>query len=416
MSHLSKVQPSKFHPIHHIGIIGCGLMGGSIALRAMEAGFDVVVFDVHEETRDHAASLGLKVADTPGDACANRDLVLMATPVSALVPLIPMIRPYLEPNSIVSDIGSVKAPSRILISALTTDQVEVIPTHPMVGSAESGIIAANPAILDECTWLICETPPGQSSRRLALLFDALGGNQSLACPLEQHDVAVGIVSHFPQMAASLVASVAGESEASLLPGAFTVAGGGFRDTTRVADSSLSMWGPIVEENASIIAMLLRRMAEETAAIADAVERKDAAAVAQLFEQAHDARNRWRAAQPQTANHEVDATGGHQPELWTDPVSGEWAWIDQSLGWETIRTSTKDPREHGAVVAAFLAHTFDLDTGTVLANLDPVGSNARRVVSALEAAGMDVSLRETFTADGIPVGGPMVEKSRFLVIA
>ena len=69
-----------------------------------------------------------------------------------------------------------------------------------------------------------------------------------------------------------------------------------------------------------------------------------------------------------------------------------------------------------MVAAFLAHTFDLDTGTVLANLDPVGSNARRVVSALEAAGMDVSLRETFTADGIPVGGPMVEKSRFLVIA
>jgi len=69
-----------------------------------------------------------------------------------------------------------------------------------------------------------------------------------------------------------------------------------------------------------------------------------------------------------------------------------------------------------VAAAFLAHAFDLDTDTVLANLDPDGPNARRVVSALEAAGMDVSLRETFTADGLPVGGPMVEENRFLVIA
>ena len=69
-----------------------------------------------------------------------------------------------------------------------------------------------------------------------------------------------------------------------------------------------------------------------------------------------------------------------------------------------------------MAAAFLAHAFDLDTDTVLANLDPDGSNARRVVSVLVAAGMDVSLSGAFTADGLPVCGPMVDENRFFVIA
>jgi prephenate dehydrogenase len=184
MGIISGLKPSPAYPLNRVGVIGCGLMGGSIALASGRAGVDVVVFDVDEGVLAEARAAGLRSVDSPGAACADRDLVLLCTPVDQLLGLIPQIRPYLEDDTIVSDIGSVKTPARVLISSLSRERVAVIPSHPMAGSERSGFEAADSTLLEGCTWLVCGDVGNGDAQRLAAFVVRLGTERVLSCSVE----------------------------------------------------------------------------------------------------------------------------------------------------------------------------------------------------------------------------------------
>ena len=98
--------------------------------------------------------------------------------------------------------------------------------------------------------------------------------------------------------------------------------------------------------------------------------------------------------------------------WKDPVTGSHAWLDGTLGWETVRTDAADPHEHACVVARFLAAELGVQGAPIVADQ---GSNHLRVAAALADLGADVTSRETWTADGLHVGGVQAG-SRFFVVA
>jgi prephenate dehydrogenase len=416
MSSIAPIVPTHLFPLHNIGIIGCGLMGGSIALACKKAGLSVIVYDTDPQLARAVAAAGIVSVGTPGEACAGRDLVILATPVDQFAPLIAMIRPYLEPDTIVSDIGSVKAGSRALIGALGNERVSVVPIHPMAGSEKSGFAAASTSVIEGCTWLICDSPHEQQSQRLAYFVWRIGAARYLSCDLQMHDVVTAIVSHFPQAAAYLVASVTGAAEDTIAPGAFIAAGGGFRDTTRIAESPLSVWGPIFEENSSLVAMLLRDLAVAAQDLARALEDGDVSTLRTVVHGSHQARARWRQSQiDEKSSKTVEDHHSPLPEYWLDEASGDSVWVDNSMGYETIRTSQKSPKLHGDVVAAYLAQLCEVDPRAVQEALGDLGANHERVASALRACGVDVTHRTTYTADGILVGGVVLQE-RFLVVA
>lgn len=155
MTRVSQIGDSPLFPIRSVAVIGTGLMGGSIALAARDAGLDVVTYDVDPGTCEQLRESGFTVADTPGAACRDADVVVLAAHVDELLAIAPMIRPYLSPDTIVTDIASVKTPVRALVDTLSSELVSVIPSHPMAGSERSGFANASSSILSGCTWLVC---------------------------------------------------------------------------------------------------------------------------------------------------------------------------------------------------------------------------------------------------------------------
>lgn len=420
MTTLGAITPSPRRPLTQLGVIGCGLMGGSIALAAQAAGQDVIVYDADPATRARAAAAGLTVARSPGAATQGRDLVVLATPVDTLSTLAPEVRPYLEPGCLVTEIGSVKTPARTLCSVLGSEHTRVIPTNPMAGSAHTGFSHASAELLAGATWLVCAPPADEDARRLAAWVDALGAGATLAVSLEAHDATVAVVSHLPQLTASLLAATVGAAEAQYAPGALAAAGTGFRDATRLAESSFTMWGPIVDANRALVAMLLHELAACTEAVAVALDQGEDAALAAAFAAAQATRARWHEARP---TRPADRPTPAAPEVrapWEDPETGAKAWLDRSLGWETVRTTCDEPAAHAAVAACYLGAGLGFDPAWVRTQLpaDTTGRqlNFERVAAALQAVGAPVQPRRTYTADGLHVGGVVLDDGRFIVIA
>lgn len=410
MTQSSNIHPNHLYPLGRLGVIGCGIMGGSIALAALEAGLDVVVYDISPGTLRLAEEAGLKTAVTPADACANRDVVVLAAPVDAILSLAPMIKPFLEHGTIVTEIGSVKAPLRGLVESLSSSHVSVVPSHPMTGSELVGFENAAASLLRGCTWLVCPTADNDSAARLSAFVSTIGAARTLSWPLENHDAAVAAVSHLPQLTASLLAAVAGAAEESYARGALIAAGGGFRDTTRVADSSLDVWLPVIDGNRVMLATLLDDLAARASEVAQGLRSGDLSSVERLFKDGHETRDRWR----QTLASSSEPNEPHQPPtptIWRDTESSEEVWLEGSGAWMTVRTTVKDPAIHADLVLKYMAHLLSLDTSEIST---VEGPNHVRVASALRAAGVSLAEKETWSADGLSLKGVVIEDVFYII--
>lgn len=421
MAQLAPITPTTLRPIQEVAIIGAGLVGGSLALAARDAGVGVVVYDTDTDTMGKAERAGLRVASSPGGACEGADLIVLATPVDQIVATIPMIKPYIPQQAVVTDVGSVKGPAKAMLSALQSDRHTVISCHPMAGRELRGFDAADAGLFDGCVNLIF-APSGESdAQRLAHFFTRVGVGVNFAAPLELNDVATAVVSHFPQVVASLLAKVAGEAEVELIPGALAIAGPGWRDATRLAGSDYSMWGPILEANSVLVAFLLAKLAREAGDLASALQSGSLEGFAELFEGANEVHGRYLAAQKQTetlrqATRAGDREGsGEARDRWECEFAGAVVWVDNSLGYETVRTSVKEPDEHARLAAAYISHLCGGDAGGAYRAVKQGANHGEAVAAALTEVGVGVTCRKTWTADGLLVSG-VVANGRFLVVA
>jgi len=251
------------HVITRATILGTGLIGGSFALALRKytsdihiAGWDRpdIIFEAQSRGAiDHAFSGEL------APALENADLVYIALPIGATVDLLPELARLASPNALITDACSTKV-------RITEDAADLFPEdstkrflggHPMAGRELSGIAHADADLFRNNTYAVIGASSDQTDSRISAFVKILEkiGARPLWLGAQQHDYAVGLASHLPQLAAVALASFLYDHlDENGLP--ITLAGPGLRDSLRLAGSPYSTWRDIVLTNKEVLSAAL----------------------------------------------------------------------------------------------------------------------------------------------------------------
>ncbi len=292
-------------------IAGCGLMGASLglAIKSRNLAGQVVGWDSDHRATAAALERGAidQVATNPEAAAAEADLVVLAAYVKSLPELLLRLAPSVRAGTIMTDLGSVKgsimaaAREPAFIARLSPGAV-FVGGHPMAGKAAQGAVHADPELFTGTVWVLCPPPAPRPEEvlsedgrlaveRLKALVGALGARPAVMTA-EHHDRAVAAVSHLPQSVASALMNSAASLDQQT-PGVLDLAASGFRDTTRIAASTPSMWRDICLDNREALLGTLEQFESELAAFRQALEAADAAIIEDFFERAKAAKEGMR---------------------------------------------------------------------------------------------------------------------------
>ncbi|MFA6075442.1 MAG: prephenate dehydrogenase [Negativicutes bacterium] len=231
----------------NIIIIGMGLIGGSLALALKNSGFKGIIrgYDRDSKNVDMALAKGAVdiVTSSLDEVLADEGIVFVATPLGAYKEIFGAVgRLTAGRQFLVSDVGSVKGYAEKL-AAEFMPEVTFIGGHPMAGSEKNGFWAATPYLFENAYYFLTPTGKVNSSHveKLKQIIAAIGAIP-LTISADEHDKIVARISHLPHLAAALVANALATSD-SINFAAF--AGGGFRDTTRIAASNPDLWRDIL---------------------------------------------------------------------------------------------------------------------------------------------------------------------------
>lgn len=283
-----------------LGLIGCGLMGGSFSLALKRAGLvqTVVGHSQSPASAQKALKLGVvdRVVNTAAEAAQGADLVLVAVPVAAIEATLQAIGPYLSPDSLVMDVGSTK--QDVVLGArraLGAQLGRFVPAHPIAGKEHAGVEHATADLYDGCQVVLTpteDTPP-TSTERAHALWQALGCRVRRMTP-EAHDEAYAAVSHLPHLLAfAMMKSIQDQSRGEAF---LTLAGPGFRDFTRIAASEPSVWRDILISNRQAMLEQLDHYQQALNAFEAALIAEDAPALRELIASASAARADWHLGQ------------------------------------------------------------------------------------------------------------------------
>jgi prephenate dehydrogenase len=251
------------HVINRVTILGTGLIGGSfaLALRKYTAEMHITGWD-RPEIISEAQSRGAIDAAFSGElapALENADLVYIALPIGATVDLLPEVARLAPPNTLVTDACSTKV-------RITEDAASLFPEdstkrflggHPMAGKELSGFAHAEADLIRNNTYALIGASSEQTDPRISAFVKILEkiGARPLWLGAQQHDYAVGLASHLPQLAAVALASFLYDHlDENGLP--ITLAGPGLRDSLRLAGSPYSTWRDIVLTNQEVLSAAL----------------------------------------------------------------------------------------------------------------------------------------------------------------
>ena len=245
-----------------LGIIGTGLVGGSIGMRAREFGWRVIGCDADPRAAEEAVLCGALDESVSRDTLLDRaDIIVIAAHVAGTVEHLEHMR-CMQPRGarLIIDIASVKAP----VVEAARGVKNFVPTHPMAGRERSGPSAAARDVFEGKTWLYVPTGDRELDWRAVEFIGAFGASP-VEVNAEEHDRIVAFTSHVPQIFATLFARRSSpQREAFMGPVA--------REFMRLSRSSPAMWHDILEANAENIASELRALSTDLAGVAHALER------------------------------------------------------------------------------------------------------------------------------------------------
>ncbi len=279
-----------------LGLVGCGLMGGSFALALKRAGLvrRVVGFSPSERTRQRALDMGVidAVALDASQAAHGSDLVLVAVPVAATQSTFAALSSALSPQALLMDVGSTKRDVVQAAELALGDKLETfVPAHPIAGKEVAGVAHADVDLYTGCQVIL--TPMAQTGTaqlaRAQALWAALGAQVGTMSALE-HDSAFAAVSHLPHMLAfaAMNALNAQDQGAHFL----SLAGPGFRDFSRIAASDPAVWRDILHANRDQLLLQSKRLREALQAFETALTNGDSAALQALITAASQSRAAW----------------------------------------------------------------------------------------------------------------------------
>jgi prephenate dehydrogenase len=248
-------------------VVGAGLIGTSVGL-ALRDDTDVVLSDRDPDAVAVAVARG---AGRPWDGTEPAGHVLLCVPPAAVAAELVRLQRR-RAGTTWSHVSSVQAPVQRLAADAGADLTSLCGSHPMAGKESSGPAAATAELFVGRPWALCPSPATSPAALAAAraLAERCGG-VPLELPADEHDAAVGLASHLPQVTASALAAVllahAGGAEVRL-------AGPGLQDTSRIAASAPAMWLEVLTQNAPAVVPLVRDLARELAGAADALEALD----------------------------------------------------------------------------------------------------------------------------------------------
>ncbi|MGH3457106.1 prephenate dehydrogenase [Aeromicrobium sp.] len=231
-------------------VIGCGLIGTSIALALREHGVDVHLDDTSRSNLELAVSRGAGSAEP----VAAPDLVVVAVPPSGVVDTVSHVLST-WPDAVVTDVASVKTHLAARIAELP-GSYRYVGSHPMAGSERAGPMAASARLFEGRPWAV--TPMAGAGERSVRLIEAVAelvGAVPITMDAESHDRAVALVSHVPHVLSVLAAARLRDAPRSHL----SLAGPGLRDVTRIAGSDTALWSDILRSNAGEVRALLEQV-------------------------------------------------------------------------------------------------------------------------------------------------------------
>ncbi|MEW6172425.1 MAG: prephenate dehydrogenase [Bacillota bacterium] len=266
--------------LERVTIIGVGLIGGSLgmAIRRLGLATEVVGVGRNEDNLRLAVEVGAvdKITTDLRRGVTEASVIVVATPVSATIPVVTEIGTCLEAGTIVTDVGSTKTAVVQALEPLARHYgFYFVGGHPMAGSEITGVKGADPYLFENAYYILTRTPetPPEPLTQIRNLAVSVGARVVELSP-EAHDLYVAAVSHLPHcVAASLVNTISALPEReAVLP----FAAGGFRDTTRVAAGDPVMWRDIIMSNAGPILDMLKRFESMIDDLTDLIKAGDAA--------------------------------------------------------------------------------------------------------------------------------------------
>lgn len=280
-----------------LGLIGCGLMGGSFALAMKRAGLvkRVVGYSKSPSTTERARQMGVIDVEAPSAllAVSGADIVLLAVPVSATEATFKAIRHLVTPTTLVMDVGSTKRDVVDAARRVLREQVGCfVPAHPITGKEVSGVEHADADLYTGRQVILTpiERTFTAQLNKATSLWTALGCNVVQMSP-QAHDAAYAAVSHLPHLIAfALMNSISGQAHGADY---LSLAGPGFRDFTRIAASEPKVWRDILVANREELLAQSKIFQQTLQSLERLIAMSDGDSLEQVIEQASDARANWR---------------------------------------------------------------------------------------------------------------------------
>jgi prephenate dehydrogenase len=280
-----------------LGLIGCGLMGGSFALALKRAGLvkRVVGYSKSPSTTERARQMGVIDVEAPSAllAVSGADIVLLAVPVSATEASFKAIRHLVSPNTLIMDVGSTKRDVVDAARRVLRDHVGCfVPAHPITGKEVSGVEHADADLYTGKQVIL--TPIERTFtvqlQKAVDVWTALGCNVVKMSP-QAHDAAYAAVSHLPHLIAfALINSISGQAQGKEF---LSLAGPGFRDFTRIAASDPKMWRDILIANREELLEQSRIFQDSLHALEKLISKADGDALEERIDHASHTRANWR---------------------------------------------------------------------------------------------------------------------------
>lgn len=276
----------------NLGVIGLGLIGGSMAIDLKRKGFAKTILGVDADPVNAAAAekIGLVDKVVGFDECVDQcDVIILAVPVDAALKLLPLVLDRFEQtgasDKLVMDVCSTKEHLSRSVKYHAKRKMYVA-SHPMSGTEYSGPWAALPGLFDGRACIICDSE--ESDRKAVRTVEELYATLNmrvLYMNSSNHDVHTAYVSHVSHVISFALAQTVLEKEKDEKH-IFDLASGGFSSTVRLAKSGADMWTPILLQNSDNVLRVMDTYMDKLKAFRDAIEEGDEEAVRELIQDAN----------------------------------------------------------------------------------------------------------------------------------
>lgn len=274
---MSEIKPTTL-------VIGAGLIGTSVAMGLVKAGYPVFIQDIDANALDVAVARSQAKKFT-GES--EIGLVVVATPPSKVAQVIRQAA-LDHPNAVITDVASVKAAVLGAVADLDYPSLaRIVGGHPMAGREVSGATAAQNNLFVDRSWVLTRLPQ-TSDTSVAVVKTMV--NDLGAIPIErqidEHDLAVALISHTPQVVASVLAGVLNTADKDHI----ALAGQGLRDTIRLASADAKLWTDILANNAQNVSTQVVKVAQDLLRVAKALNENELESIDQMFKRGAEGRD------------------------------------------------------------------------------------------------------------------------------